>query len=55
MKALAPAILALLCGYLLGSVYPFHANRDCHLLGGHLKAAEGPGKPTDCVIPWSAY
>ncbi|MDZ4393813.1 MAG: hypothetical protein U1B82_12690 [Cypionkella sp.] len=48
-------VAALGCGYLYGSVYPFHANQDCHLLGGYLEAIAGPGKPTNCVIPWDTH
>lgn len=53
----APAAIALLIGWLLGSVFPvpLWPASDCHRLGGALRVTDGPGKPTECVIPWDDH
>ncbi|GLS87502.1 hypothetical protein GCM10010873_24760 [Cypionkella aquatica] len=48
-------IFAVGCGYVAGSILPFHGNKDCHLLGGYIEAISGPGKPTRCVIAWDNH
>ncbi len=49
--------IALLIGWLLGSVFPapLWPHSDCHRLGGALRTLDGPGKPTECVIPWQDH
>ena len=44
----------LAAGWIGGSVLPLPLwpGSDCHRLGGALHGVDGPGKPTDCVIPW---
>ena len=58
MNRLAATLLiaaALLAGWIAGSLWPLRLwpGADCHRLGGTLQALpDGPGKPTQCVIPW---
>ena len=49
--------IALLIGWLLGSVFPVSLwpASDCHRLGGALRVPDGPGKSTECVIPWQDH
>lgn len=44
----------LLIGWIAGSIVPLPLwlHGDCHRLGGVLRVVEGPGKLTECVIPW---
>lgn len=49
---------ALLIGWIAGSVWPVQlwSGADCHRLGGRLQVVpDGPGKPTECVIPWDSH
>ena len=49
--------MGLAIGWLLGSALPLPLwpHSDCHQLGGVLRATDGPGKPTECVIPWQDH
>ena len=51
---LALLVVGLLAGWILASALPLPLwpYSDCHRLGGAIHAAEGAGKPTECVIPW---
>ena len=47
-------LAAFLIGWAVGLLFPIELwdGWSCHRLGGSLQAADGPGKPTQCVIPW---
>jgi hypothetical protein len=54
---LALTSAAFFAGWAIGSVLPFPLwpSSECHQLGGSIRTIGGPGKPTECVIPWDEY
>ena len=49
--------VGLIVGWVAGSAFPIAlwSHSDCHRLGGGLRVIAGPGKPTECVIPWDDH
>ena len=56
LKIMGFSFACLVLGWLLGSAFPLdlYPHSGCHRLGGALRIVEGPGKPTECVIPWES-
>lgn len=54
LRQIGLIFVAVVVGWVFGSIFPFGLwpHSDCHHLGGAIRVVAGPGKATECVIPW---